>query len=87
MAEFSSGNGLQQNSILGGGVIGGSYAVYRRVEVFMLLCWDHGGTNTGSVFKTYPPNLKGFKAKTTRKWCFFNLYLMEFGSEWQPCKG
>ena len=39
----------------------------------------------GSVLKTYPPNLKGFEAKTTRKWYFLNPYLMEFGSEWHLC--
>ena len=39
------------------------------------------------TFKTYPPNLKGFQAKTMRKWCFLNPYLMHFCSEWQPWFG
>ena len=33
------------------------------------------------LFKSYPPNLKGFQAKTTRKRCLLSAYLMELGSE------
>ena len=32
-----------------------------------------------TAFKTYPPNFKGFQAKTKQK-----LYFLEFGPEWQP---
>ena len=84
MAEFSSG--MVFSRILGGGVI------VCRENMGVLCCIQEGGsvyvdvlgswgTNTGSVFKTYPPNFKGFQEKTTQKWCFFNPYLLEFGSQ------
>ena len=84
MAEFSSGMVFRR--ILGGGgllSVGKIWGVLCCIQeggsvyVDVLGSW---GTNTGSVFKTYPPNFKGFQEKTTQKWCFFNPYLLEFGS-------
>ena len=61
--------------------------IYLKIPTHMNLGYNEETTfwaafNENTSFLTsYPPNLKGFKTKTTRKCCFLNPYLMEFGSE------